>query len=55
LLTHQAAKQKQLEFMQEHPIIRSLDAYGDLVRDALRQPPPSWRTENATGRPSGSD
>jgi transposase len=43
LLKRQAPKQEQLEFMAEHPIIRSLDVYGDLVRTALHQPPPSWR------------
>jgi transposase len=43
LLKRQAPKQEQLEFMAEHPIIRSLDVYGDLVRTALHQPPLSWR------------
>jgi transposase len=39
LIDRQAAKQEQLEFMKEHPIIRSLDVYGDLVRSSLRRPP----------------
>jgi hypothetical protein len=45
LIQRQATKQEQLEFMQEHPIIRSMDVYGDLVKAALHQPPPSWRRE----------
>ena len=43
LIGRQAAKQEQLEFMQEHPIIRSLDVYGELVKSSLRKPPPSWQ------------
>jgi hypothetical protein len=54
LLNRQAPRQKQLEFTDEHPIIRSMDVYGDLVRTALRNPPPSWSRpadgENASGR-----
>lgn len=50
LLKHQAPKQEQLEFMQEHPIIRSMDVYGELVRDSLRQSPPSWRADDASKR-----
>jgi hypothetical protein len=46
LIERDAPKQEQLEFMQEHPIIRSLDVYGDLVKSALRQPPPSWQRNN---------
>jgi hypothetical protein len=46
LIQRQAAKQEQLEFMQEHPIIRNLDVYGDLVRDSLRKPPPSWQADD---------
>ena len=46
LIERQAAKQEQLEFMQEHPIIRNLDVYGDLVRNSLRKPPPSWRQDD---------
>jgi hypothetical protein len=45
LIERQAAKQEQLEFMEEHPIIRSLDVYGELVKAALHQPPPSWQRE----------
>jgi transposase len=55
LIDRQAAKQEQLEFMKEHPIIRSLDAYGDLVRSSLRKPPPSWRQEHPSKRPSDHD
>jgi transposase len=53
LIERQAAKQEQLEFMQEHPIIRSIDVYGELVKASLRKPPPSWQTSEAH-RPSGS-
>jgi hypothetical protein len=48
LIDHKAAKQEQLEFMQEHPIIRSMDVYGELVRKSLRQPPPSWEADQAS-------
>jgi hypothetical protein len=48
LIDQKAAKQEQMEFMQEHPIIRSMDAYGELVRKAFRQPPPSWQAEQAS-------
>lgn len=40
LLKTQAAKQEQLEFMEEHPIIREIGVYGDLVREAFRNVPP---------------
>ena len=46
LLDQKAAKQEQMEFMQEHPIIRSMDVYGELVRKAFRQPPPSWEADD---------
>ena len=55
LIERQAAKQEQLEFMKEHPIIRSLDVYGDLVRSSLHRPPPSWRRGDASEDPSGND
>lgn len=48
LIDQKAAKQEQMEFMQEHPIIRSMDVYGELVRKAFRQPPPSWEAEKAS-------
>ena len=48
LIDQKAAKQEQMEFMQEHPIIRSMDVYGDLVRKSFRQPPPSWKADNAS-------
>ncbi len=48
LLQHKAAKQEQLEFMQEHPIIRSMDVYGELVRKSFGKPPPSWRAEDTS-------
>ena len=55
LIQRKAAKQEQLEFIQEHPMIRNMDVYGDLVRNSLRKPPPSWQADNASRRPSGSD
>src|SRR5208337_4046873 len=45
LIGQKAAKQEQMEFMQEHPVIRSMDVYGDLVRKSLRKPPPSWEAD----------
>lgn len=39
LMERSAPKQESLEFMQEHPIIRSLSVYGELVQTALRQSP----------------
>lgn len=41
LLKRQAPQQEQLEFTEEHPIIRSMDVYGELVRTAFRRPPTS--------------
>jgi transposase len=38
LIAHAAPKQEQLEFMQEHPLIRNLSVYGELVKTALHQP-----------------
>ena len=55
LIDRQAAKQEQLEFMQEHPIIRNLDVYGDLVRSSLRKPPPSWEREDSSKHPCSND
>jgi len=37
LLATQAAKQEQLEFLEDHPIIRPIGVYGDLVRTAFQQ------------------
>jgi transposase len=48
LIEEKAAKQEQMEFMQEHPIIRSMEAYGELVRKAFHNPPPSWEAEKAS-------
>jgi hypothetical protein len=48
LIDQKAAKQEHMEFMQEHPIIRSMDVYGELVRKAFRKPPPSWEAEKAS-------
>ena len=39
LLKTQAARQEQLEFMDDHPIIREIGVYGDLVRTALQNAP----------------
>jgi hypothetical protein len=36
LIKRQAAKQEQLEFVQEHPIIRDIGVYGELVRTAFQ-------------------
>jgi hypothetical protein len=44
-----------MEFMQEHPMIRNIGVYGDLVRKSLRKPPPSWRADDASRRPSAND
>ena len=41
--------------MQEHPLIRNLDVYGDLVRTALRKPPPSWQADDVSNCPSCPD
>ena len=35
LIKRQAPKQQQFEFMQQHPIIRSLSEYGDLIRNSF--------------------
>ena len=51
LVDQKAAKQEQMEFMQEHPIIRSMDVYGELVRKAFRKPPPSWEAEKVSSIP----
>lgn len=45
LIQRQAAKQEQLEFMDEHPIIRSIETYGELVRNSLRKPPPGLQQD----------
>jgi hypothetical protein len=55
LIERQAPKQEQLEFMKEHPIIRNLDVYGDLVRNSLRKPPRRGQQDDSFQRPSGSD
>ena len=43
LIQRKAAKQEQLEFVQEHPIIRDISVYGELVREALQRPPTKRR------------
>jgi hypothetical protein len=43
LIQRKAAKQEQLEFVQEHPIIRDISVYGELVREALQRPPTQRR------------
>ena len=35
LIKRQTPKQEQFEFMQEHPIIRNISEYGDLIRNAF--------------------
>ena len=47
LIQRQAPKQEQMEFLQEHPIIRNISVYGELVKQSLHQPPPTWRREDA--------
>jgi transposase len=54
LIDRQAPKQEELEFMKEHPIIRSLDVYGDLVRSSLRKPPRSWQQDDLSTGPCGN-
>ena len=39
LLGSQAARQEQLEFAEDHPIIREIGVYGDLVRTAFQNTP----------------
>jgi len=55
LIQRNAAKQEQMEFMQEHPMIRNIEVYGDLVRKSLRKPPPSWRADDASSRQTVHD
>jgi len=55
LISRQAAKQEQMEFMREHPLIRNMDVYGELVRESLHRAPPSWRSEDASRYPHGND
>jgi len=55
LMERQAPKQEQLEFMEEHPIIRNLDVYGDLVRSSLRRPSPDRQQDDGHQRPAGHD
>jgi transposase len=55
LIKRHAPKQEQLEFMQEHPIIRNIDVYGELVKTSLRKPPPSWRRNDDAKYPSEND
>jgi hypothetical protein len=39
LLKTKATKQEQLEFVDDHPIIRQIGVYGDLVRTAFQKTP----------------
>jgi transposase len=55
LIQQRAAKQEQMEFMQEHPLIRNMEVYGELVRQSLRKPPPSWQSDDRSGSPSAGD
>jgi len=55
LIHGKAAKQEQMEFMQEHAVIRSMEVYGDLVRKSFRNPPPSWQADDPSRRPSAND
>jgi hypothetical protein len=41
LIKRAAPKQEQFEFIEQHPIIRSINEYGALVRHALRREPAS--------------
>ena len=55
LLKTQAAKQEQFEFMEDHPIIREIGVYGDLVREAFQNAPcqsgPFTRLSQKEGTP----
>ncbi|MDY0171184.1 MAG: IS21 family transposase [Thermoguttaceae bacterium] len=55
LIDRQAPKQEQMEFIQEHPIIRNISVYGELVKSALGQPTPTWRREDAAKLTSPND
>jgi transposase len=55
LIEHNAPKQELFEFTEEHPIIRKMDVYGDLVRNSLRKPPPSWRPNDVSQHPAGGE
>jgi hypothetical protein len=55
LIKRQAAKQEQPEFMQQHPIIRNIGVYGELVRTSLRQPPPQWQRRELRNHPLTSN
>ena len=39
LIKRKGNKQEQFEFIDEHPIIRRLSDYGDLVRNAFQETP----------------
>ena len=52
-LIQESAEQQQLEFMAEHPVIRSLKAYGELVRVSFDQEEP-WR-EPPVEPPTGTE
>ena len=52
-LLKEPVEQQQLEFMAEHPVIRSIKAYGDLVRVSFDQEEP-WR-EPAVEPPVGME
>jgi hypothetical protein len=41
--------------MQQHPIIRYIGVYGELVRTSLRQPPPPWQQRESRNHPSTSN
>jgi hypothetical protein len=32
-----------------------MDVYGDLVRNSLRKPPPSWRPNDVSQHPAGGE
>lgn len=52
LIQRNAPKQEQMEFMEEHPIIRNIDTYGDLVRDALRRSSSASPPDAPSDRPT---
>jgi len=54
LIDRHAAKQEQMEFMTEHPIIRNLGVYGELVRTALRERMPGVQQDDVPSCSSGS-
>jgi hypothetical protein len=47
LLKTKAAKQEQLDFIEDHPMIRKIGVYGDLVRTAFQNTPVSYLSNSS--------